>query len=325
MSLDDPAPTYASPVDYDAYGRYDSAARLARARELAGNDAEAIASLNGFKGRIPADRPAEPGRYHLYLNHGCPFCHRLTIAYTLLGLGQAVSLSFVDDRRDARGWAFREVNGADPVNGFSLLAQAYDATQPGYAGHISVPVLWDKVERRIVSTESGDILNDLATAFAGTADPAQDLYPRDKREKIDRFNEHLHNTVNFGVYLVGLAPTQADYDAAVTRLFGALDEIEERLRCTPFLFGGELTTSDIRLWVTLARFDVGYYPIFRANLRRLSDYANLWRYARALYALPAFAASTDFDRYKADYVLNFPQLTPSGIIPAGPYLDWSRP
>lgn len=334
MSRDDPAgapqpapsePAYASPADYETYGRYDSAARLKRARELAGDDAAAIASLNGFKGRILAADPPVTGRYHLYLNHGCPFCHRLTIAHALLGLEEAVSLSFVDDRRDARGWAFRETYGADPVNGFTLLSQAYEATQPGFAGHISVPVLWDREAGRIVSTESGEILNDLATAFPGLSDPAFDLYPETLRSQIDAFNDDLHNDVNFGVYLVGLAPTQADYDAAIARLFGALDAIEARLSDRPFLFGDALTTSDIRLWVTLARFDVGYYPIFRANLRRLNEYPNLWRYARALYRLPAFAGATDFARYKADYVLNFPQLTPGGIIPAGPHLDWTQP
>ena len=314
---------FASPVDYDRYGRYDSAARLQRARELAGDDARAIASLNGFKGRVPADRPAEPGRYHLYLNHGCPFCHRLVIAIGLLDLHEAVSLSYVDDRRDARGWAFRETHGPDPVNSFTLLADAYEATRPGYAGHISVPVLWDKQDRRIVSTESGDILNDLATAFADLADPGFDLYPQALRTEIDALNEDLHNQVNFGVYLVGLAPTQATYDDAIARLFGALDRLEDRLSRSFFLFGDAITTSDIRLWVTLARFDVGYHPIFRANLRRLTNYPHLWRYARALYPLPAFSGSTDFDRYKADYVLNFPQLTPSGIIPAGPNIDWS--
>lgn len=314
---------YASPVDYDRHGRYDSAARLQRARELAGDDAQAIASLTGFKGRIPADRPPEPGRYHLYLNHGCPFCHRLVIAHALLDLGEAISLSYVDDRRDARGWAFRETHGADPVNGFTLLAEAYEATQPGYAGHISVPVLWDKQESRIVSTESGDILTDLATAFSSLADPSFDLYPQALRAEIDALNDDLHNQVNFGVYLVGLSPDQAAYDDAVARLFDALDRVEDRLSRSFFLFGDALTTSDIRLWVTLARFDVGYHLIFRANLRRLTDYPNLWRYARTLYRLPAFSASTDFNRTRADYVQNFPQLTPSGIIPAGPHIDWS--
>jgi len=55
-----------------------------------------------------------------------------------------VSLSYVDDVRDGRGWAFRERRGPDPVNGFTFLAEAYEATEPGYDGHVSVPVLWDR-------------------------------------------------------------------------------------------------------------------------------------------------------------------------------------
>lgn len=316
-------PAFASPVDYDLHGRYDSAARLAKARARAGDDAAGIASLNAFKDRIDDKRPAAAGRYHLYLAKGCPFCHRVSIAVALLGLEDAVTISYVDDARDARGWAFRETHGADPVNGFTLLVQAYQATDPEFEGHISVPVLWDRDAHRIISTESGDILIDLATRFTGHADPALDLYPPTLRDDIDALNAEFHHNVNFGVYLVGLAQTQADYDAAIARLFGTLDRLDGQLARSRYLFGDAITLSDIRLWVTLARFDVGYYPIFRANLKRLTEYPNLWRYARELYRLPAFGGTTDFAQYQADYVRNFPQLTPTGILPAGPIADWS--
>lgn len=322
-----PSASLASPVDYERYGRYDGATRLARARAKAGGDAAAIASLNGFKDRIRADGdfPPEAGRYHLYLAKGCPFCHRLTIGLALLGLQSVISVSLVDDARDARGWAFRETYGPDLVNGFTFLSEAYEATTPGFDGHIGVPVLWDKRSGRIVSTDSSDILADLASQFTDQADPPLDLYPQDRREEIDRLNQAMLPTVNFGVYLVGLAPTQAEYDSAVIRLFDMLDALDQRLRRQRFLVGDGITTSDIHLWVTLARFDIAYYPIFRANLKRLVDMPGLWRFARELYALPAFAGTTDFDAFKADYIRNFPQLTPTGIVPAGPINTWTTP
>src|ERR1700745_4468246 len=103
--------------------------------------------------------PAVAGRYHLYISWACPWAHRTAIVRTLLGLEEAISLSAVDPVRDGRGWAFREGPGhsLDPVNGFSLLRQAYEATEPGYDGHISVPVLWARQSGRIVSNNFPDI------------------------------------------------------------------------------------------------------------------------------------------------------------------------
>ena len=58
----------------------------------------------------------------------------------------------------------------DPVNGFTLLAQAYEATEPGFDGHVSVPVLWDRATGGIVSNNFPDITIDLGTAFGAWAD-----------------------------------------------------------------------------------------------------------------------------------------------------------
>jgi hypothetical protein len=112
-------------------------------------DAPRYASpVDRFQGRITADGSsgyrAEPDRYHLYISWGCPWAQRTAIVRKLMGLQDVVSLSYVDDRRDGRGWAFRERRGPDPVNGFRFLAEAYEITEPGYDGHVSVPVLWDR-------------------------------------------------------------------------------------------------------------------------------------------------------------------------------------
>ena len=64
----------------------------------------------------------------------------------LKGLEHVVSVLVLDPMRDGRGWAFREGDGhgLDDVNGFALLSEAYRATEPGFAGHYSAPVLWDR-------------------------------------------------------------------------------------------------------------------------------------------------------------------------------------
>jgi putative glutathione S-transferase len=321
----------ASPVDFATFGDYGDF-RPKKAAPPAGTKAgEFVRAAYPFRGRITADGssgyPAEPGRYHLYISWACPWAHRTAIVRELLGLTDVISLSAVDPVRDGRGWAFREGDGygLDPVNGFALLREAYEATEPGYDGHVSVPVLWDKQTRRIVSNNFPDITIDLDTQFAAWADPAYDLYPEALRSQIDEINELVYATVNNGVYRSGFATTQESYHEAVTRLFETLDQLEERLSGQRYLLGDQLTEADVRLWVTLARFDSVYYSHFKCNIHRISDYPNLWAYTRDLYALPAFRKSLRLDQIKRHYYTTHPQLNPTRIVPDGPVLAWSAP
>src|SRR5499425_2329187 len=240
--------------------------------------------------------PAEAGRYHLYVSLACPWAHRSVIVRRLMGLEDVVSLSVVDPVRDGRGWAFRDGPGygPDPVNGFTLIREAYDATEPGYDGHISVPVLWDRKTSQIVSNNFPDITIDLGAQFGSWAAPGIDLYPRPLRAEIDALNDRVYVSVNNGVYQCGVAGTQEAYDTAVTALFATLDELEERLASARYLFGEQITEADVRLWVTLARFDSVYVTHFMPNIRRLVDYPNLWAYSRDLYQHPAFGSTTNF-------------------------------
>ena len=99
-----PVPRYASPVDYDTYGQYGPGRGFDRGQEWR-------RPRYRFQGRVTADGssgfPAEAGRYHLYISWGCPWAQRTAIARKLMGLEDVVSLSYVDDERDGRGWAFR--------------------------------------------------------------------------------------------------------------------------------------------------------------------------------------------------------------------------
>jgi putative glutathione S-transferase len=319
----------ASPVDFATFGDYGDFKPKKSDRPVGAKTGEFVRPAYPFRGRITADGssgyPAEPGRYHLYISWACPWAHRSAIVRELLGLTDVVSLSAVDPVRDGRGWAFREGDGygLDPVNGFAFLRDAYEATQPGYDGHVSVPVLWDTRAGHIVSNNFPDITIDLETQFGAWADPRYDLYPEALRPEIDELNELVYATVNNGVYRSGFATTQESYHEAVSRLFETLDLLEQRLAGRRYLFGDALTEADVRLWVTLARFDAVYYSHFKCNLRRISDYPNLWAYARRLYALPAFRGTTKFDQIKRHYYSTHPQLNPSRIVPDGPLLDWT--
>jgi glutathionyl-hydroquinone reductase len=325
--MDPMTPPVASPVDFATYGNYGD--WVAKQEPAAAT--EFVRATYPFQGRLTADGSsgyqAEPGRYHLYISWACPWAHRSAIVRELKGLQDVVSLSAVDPVRDGRGWAFREGagHGPDPVNGFAFLSQAYEATEPGFDGHRSVPVLWDKEQGRIVSNNFPDITIDLATAFEQWADPSVDPYPIELRPQIDELNQRIYDFVNNGVYKCGFAPTQAAYDRAVVDLFAVLDELDRRLADRRFLFGDSITESDVRLWVTLARFDAVYVTHFKTNLRRLVDYPNLWPYARDLYQHKAFGGTTEFAHIKRHYFTTHPHLNPGRIVPAGPILDWKTP
>jgi glutathionyl-hydroquinone reductase len=288
------APEYASPVDYDAYGQYgagrgfDSGQAFQRPRYP-------------FRGRITADGssgyPAEPGRYHLYISWGCPWAQRTAIVRRLKELTGVVSLSYVDDERDGRGWAFRARRGGDPVNGFTLLAQAYEATEPGFTGHISVPVLWDRGNGAIVSNNFPDITIDLGTQFDAWGDPSVNLYPAALRPEIDLLNERVYETVNDGPYRVAGATSEREYDELRHRMIATLEDLEGRLASRRYLLGAAVTEADVRLWPTLARFDLGYNPMAKVSERRLVDFPALWAYARDLYQQPAFRETTDFSAF----------------------------
>src|SRR5690242_20223277 len=145
-----------------------------------------------FRDRVSADGstpyPAEAGRYHLYVSWACPWAHRTVIGRRLKGLEDAIGLSVVDPIRDDRGWAFTGGPYVDPLHGWSFLRDAYEATQPGYDGRVSVPVLWDTRTGRIVNNESGEILRMLNEGFGELADGGVDLCPAPLRAEIDALN-----------------------------------------------------------------------------------------------------------------------------------------
>ncbi|MFW5419076.1 glutathione S-transferase C-terminal domain-containing protein [Nocardiopsis sp. CNT-189] len=312
----------AGPVDFATYGDYGDSLTRPKGDSFR-------RPRYRFGGRIGSEEfPAEAGRYRLYVSYACPWAHRSLIVRALKGLEEAVSVAVVDPVRDGRGWAFREGpgHGPDTVGGFAFLRELYEETEPGYDGHVSVPVLWDTRTRRIVSNRFDEITLDLNARFDDwAARPGTDLYPAPLRAGIDEVNAHVYAAVNNGVYRCGFAPTQQAYDEAAAELFGALDGLERRLAGRRYLMGDALTEADVRLWVTLARFDTVYLTHFKTNLRRLADHPNLWGYTRDLYSLPAFRGTTDFDHIRRHYYLTHAALNPKRIVPVGPRPDFAAP
>ncbi|QEC47445.1 glutathione S-transferase family protein [Baekduia soli] len=270
-----------------------------------------------FRERV--DERPEPGRYHLYVSLACPWASRAVIVRMLKGLQEDLPMTVLDPIRDDRGWRF-DPQRPDPVNGFAFLQEAYEATEPGFDARVTVPVLWDTQEGRIVNNESADIIRMLD----GWSDDGPDLVPEDLRHAIDELNERIYATVNNGVYAAGFASTQEAYEEAFDELFATLDWLDDLLATRRFLLGDQITEADWRLFVTLVRFDAVYVGHFKCNLRRIEDYDHLSGYLRDLYQQPGVADTVDFDHIKRHYYGTHPQINPTGIVPKGPALDLWR-
>jgi glutathionyl-hydroquinone reductase len=300
-------------------------------------DGTFVRQPNAFRDRITADGSsgfrAEPGRYHLYVSLACPWAHRSIIVRKLKKLEDVIGMSVVDPIRDERGWRFPPADasspdptyGPDPVTGFAFLSEAYLATDPSYTGRYTVPCVWDRRTRRLVTNDYPEISLQLGTEFDAVADRSVDLYPWALRPEIDAINARVYEHVNNGVYKAGFATSQSAYEAAFDSLFATLDWLEERLASRRFLVGHQITEADIRLFTTLVRFDAVYNVHFKCNLRRLVDYPNLWAYARDLYQTPGFGETVNFDHIKRHYYLTHDRLNPSHIVPRGPAVDWLAP
>ena len=265
---------------------------------------------------------AEPGRYHLYVSLACPWAHRTLIFRKLKGLEGLIGLSVVNWHMGDDGWTFQPGPGVipDSVNGATLFYELYVKSKPDYTGRVSVPALWDKQSKRIVSNESSEIIRMFNSAFDGVGAKPGDFYPAELREEIDALNARIYATVNNGVYRCGFARTQAAYEEAASALFATLDDLETRLSTRRFLCGDVLTEADWRLFVTLLRFDAVYVGLFKCNLRRIEDYPHLQRYLLALLNWPGVAETVDMFHIKHHYYESLKIINPTGIVPLGPQL-----
>jgi glutathionyl-hydroquinone reductase len=300
-------------------------------------DGEFIRSESGFRNWVTADGnpgpsgkggfKAEPGRYHLYVSHACPWAHRTMIYRTLKGLEDVITVSVVHPVMPAESWVFGEYPAAtqDHLYGSEYMYQIYQKADPGFNGLVTVPVLWDKKLETIVNNESSEIIRMLNSAFNDFGNAELDFYPAELQDQIDEINPLIYDNINNGVYRAGFASSQHAYDAAYDRLFNIMDMLEERLSKQRYLVGKQVTEADWRLFTTLVRFDAVYYNHFKTNKKRLIEYPNLWAYTRELYQVPGVADTVNMDHIKTHYFASHRSINPTGIIPRGPDIDFLIP
>ncbi|XP_072965053.1 uncharacterized protein [Typha angustifolia] len=300
-------------------------------------------STTSFSNFISKDKtsqfPAESGRYHLYLSYACPWASRCVTVLKLKGLENAISYTAVKpiwertkENDQHLGWVFpvssTEEQGAepDPLNGAKSVRELYEMATSNYTGRYSVPVLWDKKLKTIVNNESAEIIRMFNSEFNGVAENANlDLYPVSLQPLIDEVNEWVFDKINRGVYKCGFTKEQGPYDEAAAELYQALDKCEEILSKQRYICGDVLTEADIRLFVTLIRFDEVYSVYFKCNKKLLREYPNLFNYTKDIYQIPGMSSTVNMDHIKKHYYRSHPSINPNGIIPIGPNIDYSSP
>ncbi len=272
---------------------------------------------------------AEPGRYHLYVSHACPWAHRTLIARKLKGLTDAITVDVVHPVMADEGWTFAsDFPGAtsDRINGKKRLYEVYLLSDPNFTGRVTVPTLWDKETKQIVNNESSEILRMFNSAFDRAGASGPDLYPQKFRAAIDEINEKVYGGVNNGVYKAGFATTQKAYDKAFKDLVESLDWLEAHLTSQRYLVGaGHPTEADWRLFTTLVRFDPVYFGHFKCNHREIRNYPALSNYLRDLYQQEGIAETVHMDHIKTHYYVSHDMINPTQIIPLGPELDLMEP
>jgi len=323
--------------------------------ELTSKDGAFVRAVSSFRESIKAGGrfPPAAGRYHLYVSLACPWACRCVAVMYMKGLEDVIGLSVVHptwqrtrpEIDEHCGWTFRDPSDEpltssagygsfdgrdcipDSINGAKFVRDLYEkAGGPDYEGVYSVPVLWDKEEGTIVNNESSEIMRMFNSEFNEFAKaPELDLYPEKLRAEIDAAAEWVYPTINNGVYRCGFAQSQQAYDKAFGELFGSLDRLEGILEKQRYLAGDVLTEADIRLFVTLIRFDEVYVVYFKTNKKALREYPNIRNYVRDVHQTPGVKESVNMYHIKTHYFTSHPKLNYYAVVPNGGDPWWEEP
>lgn len=274
--------------------------------------------------RITADGasgwPVEPDRYRLVIARACPWANRAAISRRLLGLEPVLSMGIAGPLHDERSWRFHlDPENRDPVLGIEYLGEAYRRSDPDFAAGVTVPAMVEVATGKVATNGFAQLTLDFATEWrTHHREGAPELYPDAHRAEIDEINDGIYHDINNGVYKCGFAGSQESYETSYRALFARLDTVSERLATRRYLVGDSITEADIRLWVTLVRFDAVYHGHFKCNRSKLTEMPVLWAYARDLFQTPGFSETIDFEQIKQHYYGVHLNINPTGVLPLGP-------
>lgn len=256
-----------------------------------------------------------PKDFVLVASASCPWSHGAVLARLFKGLGDSVGLQLAGGPR-VEGYALLS-DGPLADLGFVHAHQLYTATVAHFTGRVTVPVLWDCAEGKILSNSSADIIG----VFNDGGD-SPSFVPNIHEQEIEVFLPWLFDNLSNAVYRAGMAQRQEEYEEATSLVYDSLHKLEKRLADRDYLFGDEITVADIRLFATLVHYDTVYATHFRCTRYRLTNFAMLWRFTRRIYQMPGVAATIDFDEIRRGYYLNDGSHNPFGLVADQPEIDW---
>ena len=309
--------------------------------------------------------PPEANRYHVYIALACPWANGVLAAIYLLGLDDIISVSIVhptwtktrpEDPTDSHcGWQFKSP-GDKPVSntaGFGCfdcddalipdphlnartIREVYEKLgDTGENVKYTTPLLYDIKQNKIVCNESTIILKSLnidgfyklsKNYIPGNENKRFNLYPAEFENKLNELDSFIYPQINNGVYRCGFAKSQEAYETAFDELFDALDRAEDILSEHRYICGSpQMTALDLRLFMTLVRFDEVYYVYFKTNKKLIrKDYPNLFNYIIDIYQHNGIGnkGMINMKHIKMHYYTSHPDLNRYGIVPKGDTINF---
>ena len=143
------------------------------------------------------------------------------------------------------------------------------------------------------------------TVFKPLGDESKwrDLYPTPTRDS-ELVYDYIYSNLNNGVYKAGVPFTRGALDVhyqGVADVFACLDMMESRLSRTRYIIGQDMTFLDIRILMTLLRFDTAYYHAFGCTTRRISSYPHISSYCSDMYSQISPETTVDWESFYQYY------------------------
>ena len=249
-------------------------------------------------GSRPEDLKAEANRFSIYWAHGCHWSNRPVIVRDILGLEDVIYDTTVTHTGESNvyGHGFGDQPGfKDKLTGFYFLSEGYKNANPDFKGRATTPTLVDIKTKKAVNNDYHRLSNYIEVQFRKFQKTDIDLYPVKYRKEIDEFNDWLFPTLNNGHYRMAFCQSYEAYKESYEDFFSNLEKIDKRLETNRFLFGDYITDSDVRLYVTLVRWETSYYRNVGPIKKRITEYKNVWGYVKDLFSIDVFKKYTFFE------------------------------
>lgn len=247
---------------------------------------------------------AENNQYIIYWSPGCNWSNRPVIVRDILGLQDVIKDYQVGHAGETNiyGWGFPEESDfKDPYTGVYFLSQLYKNADLNYKGRSTTPTFANIAEKKAVSSDYHRLTNYIEVSFRQFQPiDAPDLYPVKYRKEIDEFNDWLFPHVNNGHYRQAFTNVPEIYDESQADFHAALEKLDKRLATNRFLFGDYITDSDIRAYVSLIKWETDFYVFVGPQIKKISEYKNIWAYIKELYNIPEFKRYTNIPKKPQD-------------------------